>query len=47
MNIVELYLNDSADVVTVETGTKVTARVFNWSDYHQTDSFMRVQMVDD
>lgn len=37
--IMEVSVQDKADVMSVENGTAVHARIFNVGDYHQADLF--------
>lgn len=45
--IVEVPVTDRADVMSVENGTAVHVCVFNVSEYHHVDLFVKIKQVKD
>lgn len=47
MEIVEVVVTDRADSISAENGTAVNVRVFNVSNSHQVDLFVKMKQVED
>lgn len=47
MEIVEDSMTDTADAMSVETGTTVNVCVINVSTYHKEDLFVRIEEIED
>lgn len=47
MEIVEVSLSDRADAMSVQSDTAVNDHVFNMSDYHHVNIFVRIRQIED
>lgn len=40
-------MTDTADAMSVENGTAISIRVFNTTEYRQSDLFVRIEQIED